>query len=218
MSDGNGYVKNTTSASASGMYKTLCDYRDSIILFDDCDAVFKDQESRNLLKAATDTKHNRKLAWMKSAFWIYKGDPADLDSEKDKKDDLTIFSGDDGTGSDDGDQDKKYPRYFTFSGRIIFISNLQLDQLDPDGALRTRGFIISINPTNDEMVAFMEKIVDSIQLEDGLQLDPETRKKVLDVIKSGKNKDEMNIRKLVRGMNMAATGMAGWETLVSRYA
>lgn len=209
MTDGAGYFKNTTSASASGMYKTLYNYRDSIILFDDCDAVFKDQESRNLLKAATDTKHNRKLAWMKNAFWIYKGNPADLEKLEDE--DTDPFA-------DDGDEDKKYPRYFTFSGRIIFISNLQLDQLDPDGALRTRGFVISINPTTDEMVAFMEKIIDDIKLEDGLSLDSETRRRVLDVVKSGMNKDEMNMRKLVRGMNMAAAGIPGWEVLVSRYA
>lgn len=211
LSDGAGYFKNTTSASASGMYKTLYDYRDSIILFDDCDAVFKDQESRNLLKAATDTKHNRKIAWMKNAFWIYKGNPADLEKNADEmRDDF---------GEDPmDDEDRKYPRFFTFSGRIIFISNLQLDQLDPDGALRTRGFVISINPTTDEMLNFMEKIIDTIKLEDGLSLDGETRRKVLDVVKGGMNSDEMNMRKLVRGMNMAAADIPGWESLVSRYA
>lgn len=212
MEDGAGYFKNTTSASASGMYRTLYNYRDSVILFDDCDAVFKDQESRNLLKAATDTKPKRKLGWSKSASWIYRGDPADLD--KLQNEDNPDF---DFTEAPD-EENKKYPRYFDFSGRIIFISNLQLDQIDPDGALRTRGFIMSINPTNDELINFMESILDNIKLENNLQLDSDSRRKVLEIIKSGHNKEEMNIRKLVRGMNMAAAGIPGWETLVSRYA
>lgn len=214
MSDGSGYFKNTTSASASGMYKTLYDFRDSIIVFDDCDAVFKDQESRNLLKSATDTRKERKLGWMKSAFWIYKGNPADLEKLKDEDDDDADPFADDA----DDDQDKKYPKYFNFSGRIIFISNLQLDQLDPDGALRTRGFVISINPTNKELGDFMEKIMDDIKLEGGLQLAPAERRKVLDVLRAGHNSGDMNMRKLVRGMNMAAADIPGWESLVSRYA
>ncbi len=39
----------------------------------------------------------------------------------------------DGEESDYGDT---LPRYFDFTGKIIFISNLPLDKLDPDGALR----------------------------------------------------------------------------------
>lgn len=205
LSDGNGYFKNTTSASASGMYKTLYDHRNDVILFDDCDAIFKDQEGRNLLKAATDTRKERKLSWMKNASWIYKGNPENLEAEDDPF-------------ADEDDEDKLYPKYFTFRGRIIFISNLQLDQLDPDGALRTRGFVISINPTNEEVFSFMEKVLDTIQIDDGLSLSSAERRKVLEVLRSSSNKDDVNMRKLVRGLNMAAAGVPGWETLVSRYA
>jgi hypothetical protein len=214
MTDGDGYYKNTTSASAAGMYRVLYDHRDSIVLFDDCDNVFKDQESRNLLKAATDTKENRKVSWGKKSFWIYQGNPADLE-DRDNDDGGGIFDG----GSEDfDDEDKKYPKYFDFKGRIIFISNLSLDKLDPDGALRTRGFIISINPTNDELVTFMGKILDKIEVKGPVQLTHSTRLKVLELVKNAQNGESLNIRKLVRGLNMAATGTPGWEKLVERYA
>lgn len=208
LEDGAGFFKNTTSASASSMYKTLHDHREGIILFDDCDAVFKDQESRNLLKAATDTRKDRKLSWNKSASWLYKPKIGQDGVEDEPDETEQELMGD----------DQKYPRFFTFRGRVIFITNLQMDQIDPDGALRTRGFAISINPTNDELVNFMAKIALTIKLEDGLELSQEMRKKVCDLIRNGRNKSDINLRKLVRGMNMAAANIPNWESLIERYA
>ncbi len=63
LQDGEGYFLNTTSDSAAGMYKTMYQNRrpKDIILFDDADSIFKDQEGRNILKTATDTKPKRKM-------------------------------------------------------------------------------------------------------------------------------------------------------------
>lgn len=49
----------------SATYKTLEEYRDqdSIIVFDDCDNVFQDVKSLNLLKAATDSSRIRTISW-----------------------------------------------------------------------------------------------------------------------------------------------------------
>jgi hypothetical protein len=100
------------------------------------------------------------------------------------------------------------PRYFEFTGKIIFISNLNLDKLDPDGALRTRAFIINIDPTETEIYDFMEKIVDGMELEDGLKLDSKSRLHVVDLLRKGKSKQSANLRKLSRGLNMAAGALA----------
>ena len=59
--DGAGYFKNTGSASAAGLYSLLFRYKDKIIFFDDSDDALGDQEARNLLKAATDTKKIRSV-------------------------------------------------------------------------------------------------------------------------------------------------------------
>jgi hypothetical protein len=105
------------------------------------------------------------------------------------------------------------PRYFEFTGKIIFISNLNLDKLDPDGALRTRAFIINIDPTEVEIYDFMEKIVDGMELEDGLKLDSKSRLHVVDLLRKGKSKQSANLRKLSRGLNMAAGALAAGVTV-----
>lgn len=181
--DGAGYFKNTGSASAAGMYSLLFKYKNDIIFFDDSDDALKDQESRNLLKAATDTKKIRKLVWNKMGKNVAEPD--------EMTDDEILDAG-------------LIPRYFEFTGKIIFISNLKMNKLDPDGALRTRAFIIDIDPTESEIYDFMDKIVGKIKLEEGLNLDLKERKRVVDLLRKGKSKQSSNLRKLSRGLNMAA--------------
>lgn len=184
LSDGSGYFKNTGSASAAGLYSMLFLHRDGILLFDDSDDALKDQTSRNLFKAATDTKKVRKLSWTKGGFNVV--DPDDYEDPQDIID------------------ENKIPRFFEFTGKIIFISNLKIDKLDPDGALRTRAFMIDIDPTDVEVYDFMEKIVDDVPLEDGLSLSSKDRKLVIEILRSSKSKQSANIRKMVRGINMYA--------------
>jgi hypothetical protein len=182
--DGAGYFKNTGSTTAAGMYSLLFRYKNDIILFDDSDDAFKDQESRNLLKAATDTKKIRKLVWNKMGKNVV--DPEDDITDEEMLDQNLI------------------PRYFEFTGKIIFITNLKMDKLDPDGALRTRAYIIDIDPTESEIYDFMDLIVEKMELEDGLTLDLTERKKVVELLRKGKSKQEPNLRKLSRGLNMKA--------------
>lgn len=192
--DGAGYFKNTGSASAAGMYSLLFKYRNDIILFDDSDDALKDQESRNILKAATDTKKIRKLVWNKMGKNIV--DPDEMSADE------MIAQG-------------LLPRFFDFTGRIIFISNLKLDKLDPDGALRTRAFLIDIDPTEAEIYDFMDRIVSDITLDDGLSLDLKSRKHVVDLLRKGGSKQSANLRKLSRGLNMAAGAIAAGVSISS---
>lgn len=48
-----------------GLYELLYKYADegSVLVFDDCDSVFQSPQTLNLLKAALDTKPNRKICW-----------------------------------------------------------------------------------------------------------------------------------------------------------
>lgn len=183
LSDGNGYFKNTGTASAAGIYSLLFKYKDDIVLFDDSDDALKDQESRNMIKAATDTKKLRKLVWNKMGKNV-----VDPDSYDGSDDDLI----------DDG----LIPRYFEFTGKIIFISNLKMDKLDPDGAIRTRAFIIEIDPTEQEIYDFMDQIVDKIPLDGDMQLDLVTRKSVVALLRKSKSSQTANLRKLSRALNM----------------
>lgn len=187
LEDGKGYFKNTGSVSAAGLYSLLFRYKDKIVLFDDSDDVFNDTEGRNILKAATDTKKKRKLVWNKMGKNVV--DPDTM------TDDEILDAG-------------LIPRYFEFTGRIIFISNMSLDKLDPDKALRTRAFIIDINPTDEEIYDFMDKIVGDMELEDGLQLTLAQRKHVVELLRKGKSKQSANLRKLSRGLAIAGGAVA----------
>jgi hypothetical protein len=208
LADGNGYFKNTGSASPVGIYTTLYNNRDSIVLFDDCDSALADQEGRNLIKAATDTKKSRKIAWNKKSSVII---PV-ADFER------AVEAGDGPPTTKDGSP--IYPASFEFTGRVIFISNLKLDKLDPDGALRTRGFIIEIDPTDKEMISYMAKIAPNIKIEGGGKLSQSEIDQVLEEIKTSKNKSDISLRKLVRGLNIkAAMGNDPmWKTVLNLYA
>ena len=94
---------------------------------------------------------------------------------------------------------------------------MSLDKLDPDKALRTRAFVINIDPTDEELFDFMGSILYDVHLEDGLVLSNKERDNVFSIVKSSKKKN-VSIRTLVRALNLAASGAANWEKLVQLYA
>jgi hypothetical protein len=205
LADGNGYFKITGSASPIGIYTALYKNRTGIVMFDDCDGALESQDGRNIIKAATDTKKIRKIAWGKKSAGMF--DPEDEPAK-----------GEDAEGEDGlDDDDDRIPRHFQFTGRVIFISNLPLNKLDPDGALRTRAFIISIDPTPEEMFERMGEILHKIPLEAG-SLSPKERDKVLAVVKTSRRAKDASLRTLVRALNLASSGAPNWEKLVMLYA
>ncbi len=203
LQDGKDYFKTTTTASPSAMYQTLFDHRDGVIVFDDADNALDDDEGRNLIKAATDTKKTRKLSWTKQSNWTYDPlkPPANIPSRAMWLANMT--------------EKGMFPRSYEFTGKIIFISNKTLDKLDPDGALRTRAFVISLDPSNDEIISYMRKLAPKIKI-DGGQLSDVERQEVVDEI--AKDEDDISIRKLVRGLNIRAAGMSNWKVLIQHYA
>lgn len=223
LTDGNGYFKNTGTASPFGIYEMLYKHRNGIILFDDSDGALSDQDGRNIIKAATDTKKQRKLAWSKKNAKLFdpdRGPPKPKGKKKGGRDDIDIDNIDDFEDDIDDTLEEPtdmIPSHFNFEGRIIFISNMQLDKLDPDGALRTRAFVIAINPTNEEIYQRMGEIIDNIHLESG-SLTRDERLEVLDIIKSSNKKGDASLRTLVRALNIASSGASQWKTLVRLYA
>ena len=182
--DGDGFVKITGTASTAGIYRILFQHRKDILLFDDADGAFLDVDSRNLFKAASDTKKVRKIAWQKGGKNYV--DAADYNWDE------------------EGEQDE-LPRSFEFTGKIIGISNLQLNKLDPDGALRTRGYIINVDPTNEEIYNFLAKICMKIPLDVDWVLDRAAREEVIDVLRARKIPEKTaNIRSFVRQINTRA--------------
>lgn len=199
LSDGDGYFKVTGSATPAVAYKLMYEHNGEILFFDDCDTMLKDQEGRNLFKNATDTGKVRKLSWQKS-----KGQKVE-DPE---------------TG-----EIVEVPTTFEYTGKIIFISNLQIDKLDPDKALRTRALLIDINPTDDELLGLVRKILMTFKIPkpgtDGKDLSFEERNEVLDLVEAKKGLYNINFRAVERALGYrSALEPEGldWATYVKRYA
>jgi hypothetical protein len=190
--DGKNMFVNKGSISASGLYSLLYRYQNELVVFDDSDAVFGDQEGRNVLKAATDTQKFRKLVWSKRGASVMNPD----DYTKDEILDAGAV-----------------PQWFEFTGRIVFISNLKMDKLDPDGALRTRGYMITIDPTDQELFDFMKIIAPDTELEEGLTLDLKSRLHVADLIAKTTSKEPPSLRMLVRGLNTYASAIKSGSSL-----
>lgn len=60
------------SISAAGLFQKLYHNKDEgqVLLLDDTDSMFSDEEAMNLLKAALDTSTVRKISWAKQARWL----------------------------------------------------------------------------------------------------------------------------------------------------
>lgn len=57
--------------TAVGLYHSLWNMRNGgVIVFDDCDSIFRDEDSLNLLKGATDTTREHLVSWRKNATWL----------------------------------------------------------------------------------------------------------------------------------------------------
>lgn len=62
--DDNGkFLKVTGATSPIGLYRTLYTHRKATIVFDDCDSVFSNQNSVNILKAVLDTSGDGTVTW-----------------------------------------------------------------------------------------------------------------------------------------------------------
>lgn len=94
-----GYVKTT------GLYKLLYQYRrpNQVIVFDDADTIFYDDNSLNLLKAVCDTTERRVVSYLAETSMV------------------------------DEESAERIPRSFTFEGTIVFITNLDFDALIDKG-------------------------------------------------------------------------------------
>lgn len=110
-------------STAKGMYRTLFENNNGVIVFDDCDAVLKDPVALNILKGALDSYGRRIISWN-----------ADM-------------------------RDEDLPRSFTFTGKVIFISNMNADNIDQ--AIRSRSMMIDLSMSSDQKIERMETIIQS---------------------------------------------------------
>ena len=66
LKESNEFVHFKGRATAAGLYITLYENSDKIIILDDCDSVFKDDDAVNILKGALDSYDTRRISYITS--------------------------------------------------------------------------------------------------------------------------------------------------------
>lgn len=127
------YEKVSGYSRATGLFRALWEHKDPnhVVVIDDCDSVFQDENALNLLKVACETgTSDRVLAWR-----------AETDFEDEVGEDI--------------------PRKFVFEGRVVFVTNLDFDALSRAGgrlavhlsALCSRSLYLDLNMSRREVLS-----------------------------------------------------------------
>jgi hypothetical protein len=175
------FYTSTGTITTAGLYETLFRNRNKLILFDDCDAVFKEQDSVNILKGALDTYEIREISKIVKTHF-------------------------DSTGMTDEQIEEEYnssgklPNKFEFKGKIIFISNLPEDKFND--ALLSRSLHVDVQLNKEELYDRMKEIMVKISPD----VDDNIKKEALDYLIFVTNaypvKFDLNIRTLIHSINL----------------
>ena len=187
------YVLVSGAASVIMMYKKFYQYRTGTLVFDDCDAVFRDENGRNLMKAALDTKPIRKISYLKKTKAVY--DPKDVTPEEE----FNL------------QEAGVVPNTFEFAGRVIFISNLPKDKADPDGAIRSRSILVDVNPDDSTLMERMKKLLPHLEPVD---MPMEEKEEIYEFMKQAK---DVSMRTFVKAAGFKMAGLPNWKRMAERY-
>jgi hypothetical protein len=171
------------ASTAFGLYMSLFKYRNKLIVYDDCDSIFKDKNAVNLLKGALDSSDKRIISWVSKTTTSKKAE---------------------------------VPQRFEFTGRIIFISNLNAKDLDP--AVRNRSFVVDIQLKLKDVLKRIQSILKYIGNDLEVPLSDEAKKRAFNFLeetsKNENNKMEISIRTLINFAKIAQSGVPQWRRLM----
>lgn len=168
-------------ATAAGLYITLYENSDKIVVLDDCDSVFKDDDAVNILKGALDSYDTRRISYITS---------------RELKDSYQ----------------NPVPRQFEFTGRIIFISNLEQHKIDE--AIKSRSFVQDISMSVPQVFQRMEQLLHKIEP----SIKKENKAMALEIMKKLHEKYngvEVNIRSLIKAARICQMKFDNPEEMIA---
>ena len=200
-SEGAKWVHIKGKLSPVGMYRTFFLNKNKLIVFDDADSVFGNQDTNNMLKAALDSYDKRTISWV-----------SPLTVDVSRLDDVQIQELydeiEDQLSTDPGNAKIKYPNKFDFEGQVIFISNISASKID--SAVKSRSLTIDVTLSRESVLKRIQSIIDHV----GGDLALPEKQEVLDFL--GEHyKNELNIRSFVLGCRCKQSGSANWQRLIS---
>jgi hypothetical protein len=183
--------------SPIGLYKTLYENKNGIIVFDDIDAVFSNKVAANILKNALNSKLERRVDYLKRNYELF--DAHGL-SEYDCH---QIYL-----------ETKTYPNSFQYNGGCIFISNNELRNIN--SAVRDRSIAeIVVKLTNEEILQRIANIIEDISPELSLN----TKYEVLSWLyeKSKMSNKKLSIRSFTKALVYRIEAPYNWKELINLY-
>lgn len=189
-----------------GVYRTLFMNRHKIIVYDDSDDVFAGADTRNLLKAALDSYGERIISWQSKLTVDIRGSAEEKEAAYLAIEER-LLAGDDAL----------LPSEFDFKGKVIFISNLSQDKIEP--AIRSRSLMIDVTLTPSEIFDRIEKVMDKINPE-GYVMSLDEKKEVLEFLReNAKNNPgkHVSLRDFIGAIMIKASGNPRWQKLL-RYS
>jgi len=222
LSKGKDFIKISGKITSTELYKTLFMFRKGgLVLFDDCDSMWGDKDSSNLLKAALDTSPVREIslstAQMKNVSKMsdeareeyndqvdkfLAGKPAEEEEDED----------DDGEGGGKKKDKLKFPSVFDFKGRVVFISNLAKDKFD--SAIMSRSAKIDMSLTPQETLKRMRSILPNLG---GTDVSLDKKEELIEVLLDLHGKkmlDAVTMREFIKGLDIVRSGAPNWKDLV----
>lgn len=224
------YIKLSGKASPVEIYKTLFMYRkNGLVVFDDLDSMWGNEDATNILKAALDTSPVREISWISAqTINVSKMDDArkealnsqidrllagEAAAEEDPEDEDDEGGRRKKTRSVAGTPDKiKYPSSFDFKGRVIFISNLKKEQFD--SAILSRSAKINMDLTPEQILKRMRAILPTLGGDDvPLKKKEELVDHLLDM-HAKKEIEAVTMREFIKGLDIVRSGAPNWKELV----
>ena len=217
------YIKLTGKATPISLYQTLYMWRNGgLVVFDDLDSIWQNEDAVNILKGALDSYDKREISW---------GSNRTLDiskrTKKDQEEYMEILdkqlAGEEveieGEFNKDGSpkihDQFKYPAKFEFKGKIIFISNLKESQFD--SAILSRSAKINMDLTPEQVLMRMRSILPSLG---PAELTIEQKEEIIDhLLQMNRNAQlsAVTMRDFIKVSNIVKSGVDNWKEL-SRYA
>jgi len=181
------------SLSAINLYMLAYKYRKagSVIVLDDADSIFNDEEALNILKALCDTSHTRKVSYMKEAQQLIAEDiPKSFEFNGAM---IFISNLDFQTFVDEGKN--KYAQHFE--------------------ALMSRSLYLDLRLHNrDELGVWVNHIAESGKIFDRENVPTNVRSAVLHFISNNRdNLRELSIRTLLKTCQLAKDNPRNWENI-----
>lgn len=192
------YVIIKGKSTAYALYQSLYTYKNKVIVFDDCDSILKNQDSLNILKSALDTGKERIVSWKSKLTF----NPNELETNEIKS---MVSKG-------------RLPDHFDFRGKVIFISNIYIKDIDQ--ALISRGYAVDVTLKLKDIIYRIETILPNL-MKDIPEATMNIKKEVLNYFKyleeNNMLKKPLNVRSFMAGVEIRLSGSSDWKRLIQRY-